>query len=376
MKKILVICSTLDLDLPYGATPALWQLLKALYEQGCEIIVIPYLGKSINSLWWRCYENPVRAMGDVYLNVRNLFKTSNFGGGYITKLARPLILRNWKKLLHNILDKEEIDFAFFFHVPLNQMVGLAETINGEYGVPTIYYEVDLPTSLPEYGGFSISHFNGADLSEYDLFLIASEGCKKKIEEMGANRVELLHFGVDPSVFAPIEIEKSIDVMFSGLGSKGREEYITELVSKPSLHTDYKFVVSGQWYSMDMGRAKVIPPVPFSSWRNYCCGSKINLSITRKPHSIVYGSSISRPFELAAMGCCVVSSEHRGIEQWLKPKEEIIIVNDSSEAIETYKWLLSDDEERKRIATNARRRVLKDHTFQNRAKELLDLARQL
>ena len=32
--KLLVVCSTLNLDYPYGATPAIWQLLKAFSEVG------------------------------------------------------------------------------------------------------------------------------------------------------------------------------------------------------------------------------------------------------------------------------------------------------------------------------------------------------
>jgi hypothetical protein len=48
-KKVLVICSTLNLDYPYGATPAIWQLLKGLFEVGCDVIAIPYRGKKRES---------------------------------------------------------------------------------------------------------------------------------------------------------------------------------------------------------------------------------------------------------------------------------------------------------------------------------------
>jgi len=49
-----------------------------------------------------------------------------------------------------------------------------------------------------------------------------------------------------------------------------------------------------------------------------------------------------------------------------------VVNSEDEAMEMYKWLLDDKEERECIGRKARERVLKEHTFQHRAKELVDV----
>jgi len=57
--KVLAICQALDLsNKKLGITPAWWQILKGLAEQGVEIIAVPYFGKAVESLWWNCYENP------------------------------------------------------------------------------------------------------------------------------------------------------------------------------------------------------------------------------------------------------------------------------------------------------------------------------
>ena len=56
--KILAVASTMDLRQRLGCTPAWWQLWKALYEIGHEVIVTPYLGDPVDSLWWRTYPNP------------------------------------------------------------------------------------------------------------------------------------------------------------------------------------------------------------------------------------------------------------------------------------------------------------------------------
>lgn len=39
--KLLVVPASLDLRQPFSATPAWWQLLKALHEEGTELIACP-----------------------------------------------------------------------------------------------------------------------------------------------------------------------------------------------------------------------------------------------------------------------------------------------------------------------------------------------
>ena len=58
------------------------------------------------------------------------------------------------------------------------------------------------------------------------------------------------------------------------------------------------------------------------------------------------------------------------EKWFDIGTEILVVNDAEEAIDVYEWLLSDEEERDKLANNAYERVLRDHTFRSRAIDLL------
>ncbi len=63
--KLLFIVSSLDLTQPFSATPAWWQLLKGLYEQGVDVLATTYQGPAIESLWWRALPNPVKREGDL-----------------------------------------------------------------------------------------------------------------------------------------------------------------------------------------------------------------------------------------------------------------------------------------------------------------------
>ena len=78
--KLLCIVSSLDLTQPFSATPAWWQLLKGLYEQGVEVLATTYQGPAIETLWWRALPNPARPMSR-NLASKNLLPISAGWGG-------------------------------------------------------------------------------------------------------------------------------------------------------------------------------------------------------------------------------------------------------------------------------------------------------
>jgi len=208
-QKILVICSTLDLDLPYGATPMIWQLLKAFFEVGCDVVVIPYRGRAFRSLWWRCYENPSRIEGELFSKTKLNKKSPQVNRGklknrIVPKAVQYTILPKWKKLLSKIKQAEKkIDAVLIIGIPMNQISGLPTFAKELFSCPILYYELDVPTSLPKYGGFSFNYFESADLGEYDAILSPSEGVVDDLLELGAKRVDFVHFGVDPNLFFPV-----------------------------------------------------------------------------------------------------------------------------------------------------------------------------
>ena len=96
---------------------------------------------------------------------------------------------------------------------------------------------------------------------------------------------------------------------------------------------------------------------------------INLNITSRTHASAHGTSTSRPFELAALGSCIVSQPYNGIEAWFDVDREIAIVNNEKEAIEKYENLLDNREEAQDMGLRARKRVLQEHTYVHRARAL-------
>jgi len=390
--KILAVCSSLDLKAPYSCTPAWWQLLKGLYESGVEVIATSYQGPTVESLWWKAYPNPCQREGALFTSARNALRRltrfskredgqrqdikDNLADKAVRTLTHTFIRPRWEKHLDYILKKEkDVDTIVVFTVPLNHLQGLPTYIKGKYHIPIFYYDGDVPASLPQFGGFKSGFkiYQGADLNEYDGFISNSKGGVPKLEKMGAKNVSVLYYGADPTLFTPLNVKQDIDVFFYGHGYEYRKEWIEAMITIPSKRlTSSRFAIRANGFDIDLGNTEKLPYASFAKLREYSCRSKINLNITRKAHASVYASSSSRPFELASMGCCIVSNPYKGLEEWFEPKKEIFMIESAEEAIQIYKWLLKNSAERRKVGEQARERVLREHTYQHRAGQLVKI----
>ena len=389
--KILAVVSSMDLRFRYGCTPAWWQLWKGLYEAGAELIVTPYRGRALEAPWWRTYENPCYREGEAYALARQAAARLR-GEAHLRRaedappdtasdrLARQAIWRwvtpRWRKHLERILSRESgVDAVIVFTVPMSHVRGIPAFLRERFSVPVVYYDGDVPMSLPEFGGmdtgFNIYH--GADPSEYDLVLSNSEGGRTRLLELGARQAETLFWGADPELFSPLPVAKERDVFFYGYGDKFRAEWIDKLIAEPSRRLpDVNFVLGGGDFRSDTGRAREIGPVPFNAFRRAISASRINLNITRRPHATTYASSTSRPFELAAAGAAIVSNPHAGMERWFEPGQEVLIASTSEAAADAYRDLLADPAAAEDMGRRARARALDEHTYVQRARRLLEL----
>jgi spore maturation protein CgeB len=389
--KILAVASAVDLDFRYGCTPAWWQLWKGLYEAGCDLIVTPYRGRPIDAPWWRTEPNPcyreaelfagardavARLKRDTHLRRAEEHPPDSVSDRLVRRTIRSWVTPRWRRHLERILERErDVDAVVVFTVPMSHFRGIPTALRERFQLPIVYYDGDVPMSLPEFGGmdtgFNIYH--GADPSEYDLVVSNSEGGLGRLLELGARRAEAVFWGADPELFAPLPVEKENDVFFYGYGDKFRREWMAALVGKPSRRLpQVDFALGGRDFRSDVGRARLVGDVPFNAFNHAISASRINLNITRRSHATVWASSTSRPFELASAGAAIVSSPVEGIERWFEPGRELVVVQDADEAEEVYRELLADPAARQELGRRARERVLDEHTYVARARRLLEL----
>jgi glycosyltransferase involved in cell wall biosynthesis len=390
--KLLVVCSSLDLKAPLSATPAWWQLLKALYEVGVDVVVTTYHGRSPDSLWWKAYPNPARLEGSVFLAARTVTRRllgdrrglrpsgrpgETMSQKAVRRMAHTLVAPRWIAHVDRILAREpDVDAVVFVSVPPNHLRGVARHVRERHRRPVLFYDGDVPASLPAHRGFATGFriYEGASLEEFDAVVCNSEGGRQALADLGARATHTLYYAADPDVYAPLPVNQDVDVFFYGHTAEYRAEWLRAMIASPSAAlTNARFAYRGLGLG-DLGRAEALPYLSFSRLREYVARSRINLVITRTAHASVFASSSMRPFELAMAGAAMVSNPCLGLETWFEPGKEVIVVESADEAIDRYRFLLSHDGERRALGEAARRRALAEHTFRHRAAQLTGIVR--
>jgi Glycosyl transferases group 1 len=388
--KILAVASAVDLDFRYGCTPAWWQLWKGMYEAGVDLVVTPYRGRPVESPWWRTAPNPTYRAGESYAVLRDGLARLK-GDRYLRRaeaspdesgldrLTRETIWRvitpRWRRHLERLVERERPDAVVVFTVPMAHLLGIPTALRERFGIPVVFYDGDVPMSLPELGGLDTgsNSYNGADPSEYDLVLSNSEGGSERLLELGARRAEALFWGADPDLFFPQPVEKAYDVFFYGHNDRFRREWMRELIGEPSRGApEIDFALGGSDFQGDIGSARLIGRVPMNVFTRAISAARINLNVTRHLHATVTASSTCRPFELAACGTAIVSRPVAGMERWFEPGRELIVVENAEQALAAYRELLADPAAREEMGRRARARVLEEHTYTHRAQRLLEL----
>jgi len=387
--KIVAVASAVDLDFRYGCTPAWWQLWKGLAEVGVDLVVTPYRGRPVEAPWWRTAPNPLYREAEAFAAARDVAARVK-GDRYLRRaednpretradrLVREVIARTvtprWQRHLERLLERErDVDAVVVFTVPMSHLRGIPTRLRERFDVPVVFYDGDVPMSLPEFGGMDtgFNYYHGAEPFEYDLVLSNSEGGIPRLQELGARRVEPIFWAADPSLFHPLPVEKDVDVFFYGYGDKFRREWMAAMVGDPSRElADVDFALGGRDFRGDTGRARLLGDVPFNVFNRAIAAARVNLNITRRSHATVHASSTARPFELAMAGGAIVSNPYVGIERWFEPGRELLVVEDAASAADAYRSLLADPAAAEELGRAARERALDEHTYAHRARQLL------
>jgi len=388
--KLLCVASAVDLDFRYGCTPAWWQLWQGLHAEGAELVVAPYRGRPIETPWWRSAANPAYLEGESYARLRGLAARLK-GDEYVRRdedspedslgdrMTRETIWRvvtpRWRRHLERLVERERPDAVVVFTVPMAHFRGIPTALRDRFDIPVVFYDGDVPMSLPEFGGMDtgFNYYHGADPGEYDLLISNSEGGLDSLRALGARRAEAVFWAADPEFFSPQPVDKETDVFFYGYGDKFRREWMEALVGEPSRGlSDVDFSLGGRDFQGDTGTARLVGDVPFPSFPRAISAARVNLCITRRSHATVFASSSCRPFELAASGAAIVANPYDGIERWFEPGSELLIVRDADEAVAAYRSLLDDPGQAEEMGRRARERVLDEHTYRHRARRVLEL----
>ncbi|MEM2011675.1 MAG: glycosyltransferase [Nitrososphaerota archaeon] len=237
------------------------------------------------------------------------------------------------------------------------------------GYPTILWDIDSPNI--DYG-----KYRSIVANKNVLLFCYSQGGVKIWREYGVEPIPL-PLGADTSIFYPLgKSDATIDILFTGRFLKDRiQGYQTFLY--PLIKRFKKSVVlaGSGWEKVHAAReAYVLPNSHYSRLNKLYNSAKVCLNIHRDQSRTCFGAINLRTFEILAARRLQIVDHVKGIDSFFINRQELIVVEDTSEIIEWVERVLYDQKEAARIANSGYRRINSEHTIRHRAKSVINILR--
>jgi spore maturation protein CgeB len=290
--------------------------------------------------------------------------------------AKLHLYSTWEAVLHRArADVEDADVAI---VTSYCPDGLAATdlLCCSGGGVRVFYDLDTPVTLERLRtGDAVPYIGPHGLSDFDLVLSYTGGAAlgELTQRLGARRVLPLYGSVDLQVHypvAPVDRYRA-DLSYLGTYAEDRQQALLELLIEPARRLPHRrFLIGGAQYpaafpwSDNIYFVRHLPPAEHAA---FYCSSRITLNVTRAPMAEMGYCPSGRLFEAAACGAPVLSDWWEGLSEFFEPDSEILVARSAQEAIAL---LDTSDAQLVRMARAARERVLRDHTADRRAAQLV------
>jgi spore maturation protein CgeB len=190
--------------------------------------------------------------------------------------------------------------------------------------------------------------------------------------LGARACSPVYNALDPDTHhpAPPDARFSADLAFLGNRLPDREARVDQFFfGAASALPSRRFVLGGAGWN-DRARPPNVRYVGHVSTRDhnaFNCTARAALNVARDSMARVGFSPATRVFEAAGAGACVITDAWPGIECFLEPGREILVAASGAEVAGLVREL--SPERARAIGTAARRRVLAEHTYAHRAREV-------
>jgi spore maturation protein CgeB len=238
---------------------------------------------------------------------------------------------------------------------------------------SIYWDVDAPATLDRL------HANAVDplralIPEYDLVLTygGGEPVISSYESLGARMCVPVYNALDPDTHHPAPPDERFrgDLGFLGNRLPDREQRVDDFfLSAAARLPELSFVLGGNgWDGKTVSpNVRYVGHVYTRDHNAFNCTPKAVLNISRESMARYGFSPATRVFEAAGAAACLITDAWEGIDQFLEPGTEVLVARGGAEVAEQIANL--DPAVARRIGESARRRVLAEHTYEMRARQL-------
>ena len=245
----------------------------------------------------------------------------------------------------------------------------------------IFYDLDTPVTLRSLDAGARPDYLPADgLAGFDLVLSYTGGraLTELQQRLGARAVAPLYGWVDPMQHHPVPPQDHYrcDLSYLGTYAQDRQPALDRLFLQTARRLPgHAFLIGGAQYPADFPWTDNLSfhrHVPPASHPAFFSSSQWTLNITRQAMAEYGFCPSGRLFEAASCGTPLLSDHWEGLDTFLVPGEQIVLVDTADDVVHA---LQLPHAERDRIARQARERVLVEHTADARARTLEALLEQ-
>jgi spore maturation protein CgeB len=236
-----------------------------------------------------------------------------------------------------------------------------------------FCDVDAPATLERVLGDSSDPFREL-IPRYDFVFTYGGGdpvCGRYLK-LGARQCVPIYNALDPSTHHRAQPDPRFAGTLGFLGNRlpDREARVEEYFLKPARALpQQRFVLGGSgWQDKELSPNVHYVGHVYTAQHNAFNSTPLAVLNVNRDSMASYGfSPATRVFEAAGAGACIITDAFEGVEQFLTPDSEILVAHDGAEICRHLETL--SPERAREIGRNAQRRVLRHHTYAQRAEQL-------
>lgn len=241
------------------------------------------------------------------------------------------------------------------------------------GRAVVFWDVDAPATLERVASDPAEPFRPL-VPRFDAIFTygGGEPVVRAYRALGARACVPIYNALDPETHHPAPPEPRLlaDLTFLGNRLPDREARVRAFFLDAARRSPGKrFLLGGAgWGDLPLPpNVRWLGHVPTADHNALNCSSGAILNVNRDSMARFGFSPPTRVFEAAGAGACLVSDAWEGIELFLEPGREVLLARDGGEVAD-HLAALSPGRAR-RLGEAARRRVLAQHTYAHRAREV-------
>lgn len=211
----------------------------------------------------------------------------------------------------------------------------------------------------------------------DKILTHGDGAADILRKFGIpkNKIEIFYFATDPNRFKfEFSPRYRSDVTFVGTNLRERNTNLKNVFFRSSQELknhSFKLFGSGwhNWKQLNRFRVEYCGWVENKDLHKVFSNATISINATRGTFSKINQVPSNRIFDIMASGSVLLSDPIPGVEKMFKIGEDILIANNTKEAVELMNGIFNNPKKAASIRNNAREAILLKHCWKHRVQQL-------